>query len=203
MIAWIESLPEGGLALPSTLIVRGVSPEERRALLRALAARALGLDPARVAVRHAPGRAPAVIRPAEAGLRLSSASRAGTAALAVATTPVGVDVERADPAAAVPWRVLHPAEAAMLVAVPHAERARAFARLWSLKEAYLKALGLGLSREPASFAVRLIDEERAAVEDALRPAADVTARSAWREDRGLWTTISTVVIGGCGAGPRA
>ena len=78
------------------------------------------------------------------------------------------------------------------------ERASGFARLWSLKEAYLKALGTGLSREPSSFAVCFRDHETAAIEDPLEPAVIVAARTTWREAGGSPFAISAVLLGGDG-----
>lgn len=71
----------------------------------------------------------------------------------VAQVPCGCDVERVgryDPAVA--QRALTPAEFAQVEALPTELRAAEFVRLWTLKEAFLKALGVGLQRDPASFA---------------------------------------------------
>lgn len=68
---------------------------------------------------------------------------------------VGVDVERIDRAAAgceIADRYLAPSEVAMLNASSGNEYATRFVELWTLKEAYLKALGLGLSCPLHSFA---------------------------------------------------
>ncbi len=70
--------------------------------------------------------------------------------------PVGVDVERVRPrprALALARSRLHPKEADALAAVPDAERDEAFARLWTAKEAVLKARGTGLVGGLDTFAV--------------------------------------------------
>ena len=67
--------------------------------------------------------------------------------IAVATAPVGVDVE----AVALPdvagqvAELLHPAERAELFAAAPSERAMVFTRLWTRKEAYLKGVGVGVA----------------------------------------------------------
>ncbi|WP_249416291.1 4'-phosphopantetheinyl transferase superfamily protein [Streptomyces sp. TS71-3] len=89
-------------------------------------------------------------RPAVAGSDLHfSLSHSGSLALvALASVTVGADVEKmpglkvADQTA----EMLHPDETAELAAFPDSERAAAFGRVWTRKEAYLKALGTGLSR---------------------------------------------------------
>ncbi|WP_084729465.1 4'-phosphopantetheinyl transferase family protein [Streptacidiphilus neutrinimicus] len=71
--------------------------------------------------------------------------------LAPPSVPIGVDVERLPEARAVRETVttLHPAERAELTAAPGGPSPEAFARVWTRKEAYLKALGTGLGRDPA------------------------------------------------------
>lgn len=190
---WIDDVADWGGERPATLVVRARDSAERHAHLRALAARALGLDRAAVEVLHAEGRAPRLVRP-ECGLVLSSASRGGLAALSVADGPVGADVELEGPAGEVPWQVLHPAEREALGALPALLLGRAFARLWSLKEAYLKALGTGLAREPGSFAVYLTGPDRAAIEDGRAPAPVIEARTTWRRVGGRRAAVSAVLL---------
>jgi 4'-phosphopantetheinyl transferase len=69
-------------------------------------------------------------------------------------TPVGVDVEdcsrSADPSV---LRLLAPSERAYVRSFEPAAQATAFYRVWTLKEAYVKALGIGLSVPLHTFAV--------------------------------------------------
>lgn len=77
------------------------------------------------------------------------------AVLAVAPTPVGVDVERVradEDCAALATLALHPAERLLYARRPDA---RTFFALWTLKESYLKLRGTGLAEDPASFALAL------------------------------------------------
>ncbi|WP_328380536.1 4'-phosphopantetheinyl transferase superfamily protein (plasmid) [Streptomyces sp. NBC_00440] len=75
----------------------------------------------------------------------------GICLLAFAAAPVGVDVEKVfSPAVADEvGPILHPREAAELRAYSGPDRAVAFARVWTRKEAYLKGLGTGLGRDPS------------------------------------------------------
>ena len=78
-----------------------------------------------------------------------------------ATDRIGVDIERlrevAD-AAAIARLFFSTIEQSMLSAVAPAERSRAFVTCWTRKEAFVKALGYGLSVDLASFAVNLSRE---------------------------------------------
>jgi 4'-phosphopantetheinyl transferase len=71
---------------------------------------------------------------------------------------VGVDVECVRPgfAATPDFAVaLSPEERLRLEQVPERDRAHAFARVWVRKEAYVKALGEGMSRSPAHISIDL------------------------------------------------
>jgi len=83
-------------------------------------------------------------------LHFSLAHSRGLIAVAVAPRVIGVDVERLPSPETVEAcaRALHPGEQAELAAAPQGERRAHFGRLWTRKEAYLKALGTGLSRHP-------------------------------------------------------
>lgn len=120
----------------------------RRALLRALVAAAMGVEPARARIAYDSDGAPRVT---DLPTFVSVSSRGPLAALAVASSPVGIDLEPFDAAAAAVDAVLHPREQAMLAELAGDERARAFLRIWTAKEAYLKALGRGFKRDPATI----------------------------------------------------
>ncbi|MFC9220439.1 4'-phosphopantetheinyl transferase family protein [Streptomyces hygroscopicus] len=123
--------------------------------LRELLGAYLGLAPSDVPfTREAcPGCGGPHGRPAVSGTPLHfNMSHAGDLVLyAFAGVPVGVDVEKLQPASVVDQvaESLHPKERAELDALARADRPAAFARCWTRKEAYLKGLGTGLSRDPA------------------------------------------------------
>ena len=193
-VRFIDALPAREQALPSALIIAAGSLEERRAKLRQLVAGVLGRDPGQVEIEHAPERPPVVASPPGSGLHLSSASRGAVAVLGVSAAPIGVDVEAADEAGEIPWNALHRDEAAMLRALHGQPQAMALARLWSLKESYLKALGLGLGREPASFAVRFRDGELAQIDDPVAQVPVGDARTTWRSVGKVRSAVSAVVL---------
>ncbi|MFK4595017.1 4'-phosphopantetheinyl transferase [Streptomyces pristinaespiralis] len=124
--------------------------------LRLLLGAYLGIDPPDVPLARAPcpqcrgphGRP--VVR--EAAMHFSVSRTPGYCLLAFAVTEVGVDLEKVPSSAVVEETspALHPRETAELAACPPADRPAAFARAWTRKEAYLKALGTGLGRDPRS-----------------------------------------------------
>jgi 4'-phosphopantetheinyl transferase len=93
----------------------------------------------------------------DCGLVFSVAHTDGLTVVAVCTgDEVGVDVERVDRRVplGVAGRWFAPAELEALAAAPEPERARRFLELWTLKEAYVKARGLGvIGLSLASFVI--------------------------------------------------
>lgn len=79
------------------------------------------------------------------------------------TNPIGVDVERVRPIpelTAMTSRFFAPEERSHLDSLPEDDRLTAFFRIWTLKEAYLKAVGVGLSQDPSTVSVPLRDPEQ-------------------------------------------
>ncbi len=86
-------------------------------------------------------------------LQFNVAHTDGLVVLAVGRMPrIGVDVERIGGRVNldIARRYFSPAEADALEALPAEEQARRFQRLWTLKEAWLKAMGTGISGGLAS-----------------------------------------------------
>ena len=80
------------------------------------------------------------------------------AACAVGSEDLGADIQRiVSVKRQVQERCLAAAELVWLDGLPEAERDAAFCRLWSLKEAYLKATGSGLLDYPSL--VQVVDEQ--------------------------------------------
>ncbi len=120
--------------------------------LRLVLGRLLGVAPAAVPFtrRACPGCGEPHGRPGVSGdpLHFSLSHSEHLGLIAVAATPVGVDVEKTATAEAAAPLVgsLHPTERAELGKLPGSELPRAFTRTWCRKEAYLKGIGTGLSR---------------------------------------------------------
>ncbi len=123
----------------------------------------------------------------------------GHVAVAVALDrEVGVDVERIAPDRAdeeVARQLFAPAEFAAFQEEPQAGRAEAFFDIWTLKEAYIKAVGLGVAlplqdfaftRAPLriSFAPTLDDTPSRWLFRRFRPAPDIAMALAARRGRG-------------------
>jgi len=125
-----------------------------RTALRRILARHLGVPAETVAfVDQAHGK------PAVAGLEFNLSHSDELALVAISDgPPVGVDVERLRPvdgALTVAETFFAPSERAELLAAPPAERALAFLRGWTRKEAFIKALGEGMSHPLTRFEVSL------------------------------------------------
>jgi 4'-phosphopantetheinyl transferase len=110
----------------------------------------------------APGLGGDVVAPVQFGLSHSG----GRVVYALWTTGrVGIDIEAVtDVDAATADLILAPDERARLEAVAPPQRSALLLRWWTAKEAYLKALRVGLQRDPRSVAVATPDAGRA-VED--------------------------------------
>jgi 4'-phosphopantetheinyl transferase len=143
-----------------------LAPDERnaptpirvaRAMTRVVLAEALGTSPDRVPIsrRCAHCGHPTHGRPTVAGddrisFSLSHSSSFAVIALADGAARIGVDVEQVRPRrhlGALAARVLNDDEHAAWLAVGEDgdEQLRAFLRAWTTKEAYLKALGIGIA----------------------------------------------------------
>ncbi len=111
-------------------------------------------------------------------------SHSGELALIAVTAGrrVGVDIELIRPALAegnIAERFFSPGEACELAALPEHERASAFFRCWTRKEAFVKARGEGLSLPLASFDVSLRPDRPAAL---LRTSPDPDEAGRWTLD---------------------
>jgi phosphopantetheinyl transferase len=191
------SLPATGVeraeaeALPSAL--RAAFLARRRLLRRALALR-LGIVPGDILVAKDAKGAPRVTSAREP-IFASLASRAALVAIGISDRPVGVDVEIIDARPSEPaWNILHARERAWLSDQGAEEQAENFLALWCAKEAYLKALGLGLRREPAEIAVSVGGEGQLSIEDSGGPVALDNAFVTRCEAHGAPAVLACVVL---------
>jgi len=131
-----------------------------RGRLREILATRVAAPPAALRFARGGHGKPRLAWPA-AGPHFSLSHSRGLAVLALcAGAELGVDVEEVRPLrAGVAERCFSPREVAALLALPPAERLRAFYRCWTRKEAVLKALGDGLARPLADFDVTLAEDD--------------------------------------------
>jgi 4'-phosphopantetheinyl transferase len=136
--------------------VRGTpAVRRRRVVLRAATRCALGtvLDvaPARVQLGTSAAGRPEVRDREDVDVNCSASGDVGVVAVAIGAR-VGVDLEAIAPWSpdAVEEAWLADEERRALLRLPQAARAVALSRCWTQKEAVLKAMGTGLTRDPAS-----------------------------------------------------
>jgi 4'-phosphopantetheinyl transferase len=130
-----------------------------RALVRTTLSQYVEVPPLAWTFSASPNGKPSILEPPGTGLRFNVSHTAGLAVCAITSeADVGVDAEYVDrdfAAVSVARLSFTPEEAAFLDAAPAEERLRRFFQLWTLKEAFLKGIGLGLSVPMRDFGVRL------------------------------------------------
>ena len=141
----------------------------RRLALRSVAGSLLEEDPAAIEFEYSVNGAPRISRP-RSPLRFSVSTSGGLALIAATRGPrVGVDVEIPRGSVdvdAITKRFLHVRERETIMATERSGRRKAFYTCWTAKEAYVKALGLGLARPMDSYAVEARpDRPPALIED--------------------------------------
>lgn len=157
------------------------------ALMRARLSHHLGGPPADWRFVPGPhGKPEAVLAPGQLPLRINLSHTRGLAAVAVTVgDDVGVDVEwveRDNRLLDIADRYFAPAECRQLDAVPDHGKRDTFFAFWTLKEAYIKAIGLGLAMPLHDFAFTLSDP----VSVAFAPhVSDVAAQWSFRRFRPL------------------
>ena len=127
-----------------------------RGTLREVLGRALGCAPAEVPFGYGAHGKPCV---AGSELRFNISHSGALGLIALALCEVGVDVELPRPRRSddIARRFFTPGENERFFALEGPARADAFFRLWTCKEAFLKATGEGLSRSTRSFELDLRD----------------------------------------------
>jgi 4'-phosphopantetheinyl transferase len=119
----------------------------------------------------------------ESNLAFSLSHTAGLVACAVAHFPVGIDTESRDrkqKQADIAQTVLASSEVALLTAYPFPRQSEIFLRLWTLREAYVKATGQGISFPREDFAFTL---DPLAIHFADKNLCADWQFSAWDENR--------------------
>jgi 4'-phosphopantetheinyl transferase len=123
-----------------------------RIVLRLLLGRYLGCDPGDVRLAYGAYGKPALDDP-DPELHFNVSHSQGQALLAMAASPVGVDIEQVREGSADRKRILRSIVAADEPCPADLDDATnmAFFRLWTRKEAFCKAIGLGLQKPMDSF----------------------------------------------------
>lgn len=138
-----------------------------RGTLRRLLGAYLGVEPAAVPIGVADHGKPRLVAPHAEALRFNVSHSGDVALVAVSRSrEVGVDLEAVRPMRDLAglWRmVASPVEALRLESVPTSRHEAAFYRVWTRKEAWLKATGDGLSRPLQDLEVTFLDGEAPAL----------------------------------------
>lgn len=123
-----------------------------RSVLRHVLARYTSLCPSELIIRHGAFGKPAL---ADIDLHFNVSHSAGWAMIAVSSVAVGVDVELLNRSNVDMWEIApllcDHIEQAELLALPPELRNKAMLRLWTRKEAYVKAIGTGLQQSLAAL----------------------------------------------------
>lgn len=150
-----------------------------RGRVRSILSQYTGLSPRELSFENSPQGKPSLSHPAK-DIRFSVSHSGDKALIAVSLGfEVGVDIEHIRPDVEtdkLAARFFSAAECSAIRALPAQCQVSAFFRCWTSKEAFLKAQGVGLSRELGSFDVE-VDPSRRAQLLATRP--DSTEVSRW------------------------
>ena len=134
----------------------------RRAFVRSILAGYVGVAPAGITMRTSRHGRPELDPPC--GIFFNASHSEGLAIVAVARDRlVGVDIERVRPIAdalEVAERFFSRNEVDLLRSTPEESRAEAFLTIWTRKESYVKAVGVGLSIPFDAFDVSIRDDGR-------------------------------------------
>jgi len=171
-----------------------------RGVLRTLLGSYLTVDPRSVRFRYSDKQKPALDETLPQGNLQFNVSHSEELALIAFTRSreIGVDVERVQPDSDVESTAKHffsDSEREMLASLPASERHAAFFRCWTRKEAFIKAIGEGMSMPLAQFDVSLAPGQPAELL-ATRPDPKEKQRwSMWTLDAGPEYAAALVVEG--------
>ncbi|MBG6886130.1 MULTISPECIES: 4'-phosphopantetheinyl transferase family protein [Pseudomonas aeruginosa group] len=117
--------------------------------LREVLARYLECEPARITLGRWPHGKPELADPGHSALHFNLSHSQGWLVLAVSASPVGVDVEAHQPrdVQELCRRFFSVGEQRALSRTVHSRRLAHFYRLWTLKEAWAKATGVGICQQ--------------------------------------------------------
>jgi len=132
-----------------------------RGQLREILGALLDVDPSKLAFSYGDFGKPQIATPVAAhSLHFNLAHSGSLAVYAVAMHELGVDLERVramDQKQQIVERFFSSREESHLAALPEAQRLEAFFNCWTRKEAYVKAIGLGLNNRLSQIEVSLAE----------------------------------------------
>lgn len=151
-----------------------------RGVLRAILSRYIHIEPSQLQFCYGPYGKPALAAGTAGMLHFNLSRSGGVALYAIARDrQIGIDVESLRPFSEVEQiarRFFSTREYEELSALPPSQKHDAFFRYWTLKEAYVKATGRGLSLPLNQFEVSLASEESVVL---LRSPVDSQEVSHW------------------------
>ena len=151
-------------------------------MLRTLLGRAAGIAPVELAFRREPGLKPVMEARLSRPLHFSLSRSEELALIGLASRPIGVDIEwlgKTVDTEVMSDFVFSDRERAAFRRLDPSDRQKAFLQCWTQKEAYLKAVGLGLYISPATVEVGFGSEEAAGLKTI---AGDSRAAACWHID---------------------
>ena len=134
-----------------------------RGVLRQVLSRFLQLPPQKIRFLAGPHGKPAIVPEQCAGLEFNVSHSRDTALIAIGRRRLGVDLEAIDektPRDELAARFFSERECGDYFSLPAELRCAAFYRLWTCKEAYIKATGEGLSLPLGQFSVSAFPDRR-------------------------------------------
>ena len=166
------------------------------AALRQVLAQYIGCEAGEIQFGEAPLGKPFLRTAGAEGIEFNLSHSGGFACIGVTRgAAIGVDIEAVRDVDDMPLlarQCFAPAEVETLEQLPPASRLNGFFNAWTRKEAYIKAIGAGLSCPLESFEVTLApgDEPRICVIDGSAEKAARWALRAWAPMPGLLTAIA-------------
>jgi 4'-phosphopantetheinyl transferase len=180
---WLDSAELSSEVLPGILAPDEVERARRfhfdrhrirfsacRTALRTILARYLQMSPVEIRFRYERNGKPEIADAQNSySLRFNLSHSSGLAVIAVSSgRAVGVDIEKASPkpdCLEIARRFFSEREYQALSAIGESERQRAFFACWTRKEAFVKAIGEGLSYALPEFSVAVAPDAPAAIEE--------------------------------------
>ncbi len=138
-----------------------------RGMLRHLISQASGVPPSQLQFTYSDKGKPSLQNFPELQFNVSHSGDFWACAIG-SGPPLGLDIEQIRPMPdcnAIARRFFARSECSALNCIDEREKPAAFFRCWTRKEAYIKAIGDGLSRDLGSFTVSCMDEEFSMVRD--------------------------------------